>query len=115
MIPLISICIPTYNRASFLKDTLDSFVQEPVFLSTEKVEIIISDNCSEDNTAEIVFPYIQKFPQKIKYFKNKTNLKDKNFELALSRGTGVFLKLHNDKAILKEVLLWKNCLKHKNG
>ncbi len=105
MIPLISICIPTYNRASFLKDTLDSFVQEPVFLSTEKVEIIISDNCSEDNTAEIVFPYIQKFPQKIKYFKNKTNLKDKNFELALSRGTGVFLKLHNDNLAIKKGIL----------
>jgi glycosyltransferase involved in cell wall biosynthesis len=54
----LSICIPTYNRAPYLEKCLSSiFNQIDENLS---VEIIVSDNCSTDNTSEIVCKYADK-------------------------------------------------------
>jgi len=94
--PILSICIPTYNRASLLKKTLDSIVIQKRFLDTEDVEIIISDNCSEDNTGELSLQYVHMFKNKIFYYKNQSNIEDKNFGKVLSYGRGSYLKLNND-------------------
>lgn len=99
--PLLSICIPTYNRAFFLKKSILSIVKENEFLSSYDVEIIISDNASTDKTQEVVASLIEKYGNKIKYFRNNANLYDKNTELALLRGNGQFLKLQNDRILLK--------------
>jgi len=56
MEPLISIIIPTYNRAQLIKETLDS-----ILIQTYKNwECIIIDDGSTDNTFEIIESYIQK-------------------------------------------------------
>jgi abequosyltransferase len=92
----LSICIPTYNRAEYLNITLQSIVSQQVFQTTSDVEIVISDNCSVDNTREIVDTYIKQFGDKIIYHRNKENIVDKNFEMVLSKGNGLYLKLNND-------------------
>jgi acetyltransferase-like isoleucine patch superfamily enzyme len=100
---LLSICIPTYNRGSFLKQTLESIVSQDVFLQTHEVEVIISDNCSDDETESVAQEFATDFPGKIKYIKNTTNVgPDVNFELALSRGSGAFMKLHNDNLLVRQ-------------
>lgn len=93
---MLSICIPTYNNAEALDKTLLSIVSQDEFRNSNKVEVVISDNNSSDGTARIAKKYISQFNEKVKYYKNKTNVEDKNFELALSRGTKEFLKLAND-------------------
>lgn len=98
-IPILSICIPTYNRASYLKDTLNSVVLQKRFQDTNDVEIVVSDNCSDDNTRDVVAQYIASYGSKVKYFRNDKNVKDLNFELALSRGEGDFLRLNNDTLV----------------
>jgi abequosyltransferase len=55
----LSICIPTYNRAEFLAETLDAFLP----LLAVDVEVVISDNASEDDTASVVDAFRQRFPQ----------------------------------------------------
>lgn len=95
---LLSICIPTYNRASFLKAALENIVSDPSFNRT--VEIVISDNASTDNTSQIVMSFCDKY-NNIKYYKNDTNVKDLNFYLSLTRGTGRYLRLFNDTLRLK--------------
>lgn len=55
----LSICIPTYNRARFLGDTLNAFLP----LLDRDVQIVISDNASTDGTAEIVDNFRRRFPQ----------------------------------------------------
>ena len=62
---LLSICIPTYNRAEYLKKTLESIVWQRDFLSKD-VEVVISDNCSTDDTASVVAKFVEKYPNKIK-------------------------------------------------
>lgn len=74
MKPLISICIPTYNRVVFLDEAIRSIVSQfnNDILDTD-VEIIISDNCSTDSTKDIVEKYQANF-KNLKYFKNDTNI-----------------------------------------
>lgn len=73
--PSVSICIPTYNRASLLKIGLDSIVAQFKDLSIRKrVEIIVSDDNSLDNTEQIVKEFMEKY-KNIRYYKNKKNIK----------------------------------------
>lgn len=92
----LSICIPTYNRAEYLDRTINTIVSQTVFSQTREVEIIISDNCSTDNTTEIANKYIFQYGDKIKYYRNETNIAEANVESVLKLGNGIFLKLNND-------------------
>lgn len=73
--PLLSICIPTYNRAHYLKDCLNSIAIQLQDNDTlkELVEVIVSDNCSSDNTHEVVESYKAIIPQ-LHYSVNEKNL-----------------------------------------
>ena len=106
---LLSICIPTYNRADFLDISLKHITEDDEFIKRDDIEIIISDNASPDNTEEVCKYYVRKFPNKIRYHRNDTNIGNSNFPLVLSMARGKFAKLHNDtvyfrKGRLKEML-----------
>ncbi|MDR3048957.1 MAG: glycosyltransferase, partial [Elusimicrobiota bacterium] len=45
-----SICIPTWNKAKYLKTTLDSIICQIDDDIKDKIEICISDDASQDNT-----------------------------------------------------------------
>ena len=51
----LSICIPTYNRAEYLRTALETLAQADFGFAHE---IVISDNASSDNTAEVVESFI---------------------------------------------------------
>jgi glycosyltransferase involved in cell wall biosynthesis len=69
---LLSICIPTYNRAEYLKRCITSIISQDNFNSNE-VEVLISDNASPDNTEQVVKLFQDKFSN-IKYIKNEVNV-----------------------------------------
>lgn len=94
---LLSICIPTYNRAESLEKTLESIVKQ----LDDEIEIVISDNQSTDNTEEVGRRYAETYSN-IKYFRNNTNVRDANFSLSLDRGTGAYLKLMKDNLEMTE-------------
>lgn len=58
---LVSIVIPTFNRAFLIQESIDSAIKQ----SYKKKEIIVLDNNSDDNTYEI----LKKKYSKIKFFK----------------------------------------------
>ena len=93
---LLSICIPTFNRPLFLKRTIESIISQEIFLNENKIEIIISDNSSNNETLNMIQYFRIKHPNKILYFKNEINIGDENISKALSLGNGLFLKLNND-------------------
>src|SRR6266540_1237504 len=76
--PLFSIVIPTYNRAALILGTLQSIWQQ----TYPHYEVIVVDNCSTDNTVEVLEPYIR--TQRIKFIQH-----ERNFERARSRNTGM--------------------------
>ncbi len=97
---LLSICIPTYNRASVLDLCMSSIVTQKGF--DYKTEIIILDNNSTDNTKEIVEKYSSKHFN-ILYFKNDVNIgMEKNILKVLEFGNGKLLKLLNDYSLICE-------------
>lgn len=59
---LVSVIMPTYNCAKFIEETLDSIKAQ----TYENWEVVIVDDCSKDNTKEIVDAYIAADPR-IKY------------------------------------------------
>lgn len=103
---ILSISIPTFNRADFLRDCLDSIVEQ--FSDVEvanQVEIIISDNCSSDNTEDIVKKFQEK-NKNIKYFKNESNIGfDRNLLNVVEKSSGEYcLTLGDDDALFPGVL-----------
>lgn len=99
--PILSICIPTCNRSVYLSNTLAQLTKEDVFRNTEEVEIVISDNCSSDDTEDLCLKYKEIYGKKIVYFRQKENILDKNFAFVLSIANGKFIKLNNDNLFFK--------------
>ena len=105
--PLLSICIPTYNRSKYLKKCLDSIVSQNEFLNGT-VEIVISDNASTDGTKDVVEPYRKKYDN-FYYFRNKENVRDKNFPIVLSKAHGKLRRLCNDTLVFSPGSIEKMC------
>lgn len=97
--PLLSICIPTYNRCEILNKTLKSLFSNPEF-DEDLIEVIVSDNCSTDHTSDVV----RRYP-KVKYFCNEKNVKDANFAIALNYAQGEYIRLFNDTLSFKPTML----------
>lgn len=86
----ISVALCTYNGEKFIKEQLDSILNQTLKVD----EIIICDDKSTDKTIEIIKQYIKKFPEIIKLYQNETTLKStKNFEKAISICSGSILFL----------------------
>jgi abequosyltransferase len=84
----LSICIPTHNRAKYLPELLDSIIEQVD--ANNPVEICISDNASEDDTAELVKAYKNKYPH-IVYFRWPTNMgADRNYLKVVEIASGEY-------------------------
>ena len=64
---LLSICIPTRNRARYLNELLSAFARQinEAGIGPDKVVFYISDNASDDQTPEIISVFKQKVPSTI--------------------------------------------------
>ena len=89
MRPLVSVVVCTYNGERFLKDQLDSLVDQ----SYTPVEIIIVDDCSTDGSFGIASSYGEKYSQ-IRLYQNPKNIGYiKNFEKAITLSKGEYIAL----------------------
>jgi glycosyltransferase involved in cell wall biosynthesis len=108
---MLSICIPTYNRCQILDETLNKLFSNPDF-DKNKIEVIVSDNCSTDRTKEVVLNYPE-----VKYFRNQKNESFYNLTTVLKYATGKYIKLFNDTFWFKKNSLanmLKNIKQHEN-
>lgn len=64
---LVSIIMPSYDTAKYIDKAIDSVLKQ----TYTNWELIIVDDCSPDNTDDIVKPYLS--DERIKYFKNEKN------------------------------------------
>lgn len=93
---MLSICIPTYNRAAFLKEGLEYLL--PQMREKEEVEVVVIDNASTDTTPAVIEEFRQKYPR-LRYDRNISNTgysgsQLKCFEMA--QGTYVALLCDDD-------------------
>jgi abequosyltransferase len=71
-IPLLSICIPTFNRRKYLQECFESIITQDGF-NEQDIEIVISDNASEDDTSSLVYEYMNRYSN-IVYHRNEENI-----------------------------------------
>lgn len=98
--PLVSICIPTYNSARYLRQSLDSVVAQ----TYQPVEVIIADNASTDETVAIASEYAEKYGFRV--VESNTNLgplNNWNRLVALAQGKYVAI-YHSDDIYAAEIV-----------
>jgi len=111
MNPILSICIPTYNRLDILRNTISSIYSDLESVNLEDFEVVISDN-SKDSTQPIVeeFNY-----DNLHYYITECEGFLNSFH-AMSYGKGAYIKLNNNytkfrkgslKKIIKELKQYK--------
>ncbi|MBV5328082.1 MAG: glycosyltransferase family 2 protein, partial [Chlorobium sp.] len=97
--PLLSITIPTWNRAAFLRLNLDQLATQ-LEENSEAIEILISDNYSTDETQAVVIDYQQKgLP--IRSIRNTENIgSDCNIAQCFNEATGRYVMILGDDDLL---------------
>ena len=96
--PLLTIAIPTYNRAQYLKELLsvlaDQLTNEP------QVELIVSDNASSDETPSILNEFVSQGLQ-VRYLRNAENIgPDANFLQCFEQAKGKYLWIFSDDDLI---------------
>ncbi len=94
-LPLVSIVVATYNGARFLEAQMDSLLAQ----TYPNIEIVAVDDCSKDNTFEILERYARLHAH-IRVFRNAANLGyTRNFEKAVSLAVGEYVSFSDQDDI----------------
>jgi len=93
--PLVTIGIPTYNRADgYLKEALECALAQ----TYPNIEIVVADNGSTDNTGAVVQSYGD---PRIRYFRHNPPIKpNDNFNFCLSQASGIYFQLLHDDDLI---------------
>lgn len=92
----LSICIPTYNRADFIVETLDSIVPQ----LTPDVELLIFDGASPDATEQVVRDHIKKHPVVRYHRQAEKAAPDADFDRTVDHARGDYCWLFPDDDLL---------------
>jgi abequosyltransferase len=96
---LLTIAIPTYNRAALLDTCLSALAQE--FRDNPLVEVLISNNASTDQTIAIVEKHRKTSFAQLRYFENATNLgPDRNITQCFREAKGKYVWIFSDDDLL---------------
>ena len=102
-IPAISVIIPLYNAEKFIGECLNSLLAQ----TFQNFEVIVVDDCSTDDSAEIVKNYAEKFGERLIFAATKKNSggpgEPSNIGMGLSHGEYLFF-IDNDDTITPDAL-----------
>lgn len=92
---ILSICVPTYNRYGYLRECLTSILSSAKDYE-EKIQIVILDNASTDDT-EIVVEEFQKIHPWIQYHRNAENIgPERNFYRVAQKASSEYIWIFSD-------------------
>lgn len=92
----LSVCIATFNRARFIRETLDAIVPQ----LTSEVELVVVDGASTDGTADLMEDYLHRSAG-IVYRRESANCGvDRDFDKAVQYARGEYCWLMSDDDIL---------------
>ena len=96
MFPKLTISIPTWNRAEYLRDNILSMIPGIQTLPIGSVEIFVSDNASSDETADFLAKMSQDYDF-IRYVRQAENMgANANFYTVLKEAQGEYVWLMGD-------------------
>ena len=101
--PLVSICIPTYNGDIYIKECLNSAINQ----TYENIEIIISDDNSQDDTIDISSSILEKTKIDYKIINNNSSgsVAD-NWNNTIKNASGQYIKM-----LFQDDYLYPDCIK----
>ena len=103
MSELISICIPVFNGAFFIEQTLKSIINQ----TYKNIEIIISDNASTDNTVDIINTFTVN-DDRIQIIKNiKNNGYCNNIAIAVKEAKGDIICIFHADDVYESTIITK--------
>ncbi|MDQ2868833.1 MAG: glycosyltransferase family 2 protein [Verrucomicrobiota bacterium] len=91
-IPLLSFCVPTRNRAAFVREFLESIAAQ----ITPEVEVVISDDGSTDDTMSVIDSFRARLPQLVAERVDPPLRYDRNLLHVVSLARGKFCWLFGD-------------------
>ncbi|PKQ46715.1 glycosyltransferase family 2 protein [Confluentibacter flavum] len=86
--PLVSICIPTFNGASFIEDALKSALAQ----TYSNIEIVVSDDASKDATLQIIESYKKKTHIPIQVHHHNPSGIGANWNHCIKQANGDYIK-----------------------
>ena len=94
--PLLSICIPTYNRCNYVYESVKSHLNN----SYKWIEVVVTDNCSTDETEKMLSSIAD---NRFRYVKNDQNYGYENLAISLMNGKGKYCLLISDTDHFKKL------------
>lgn len=88
--PLVSVIVPNYNHAAFLKQRLDSIYRQ----TYSNIEVVLLDDCSTDDSTAILQEYAKRYPYNTRLYLNEKN------------GGKVFAQWEKGISLAKGELVW---------
>lgn len=79
---MVTVLCTAYNHEAFIRETLESFVTQKTDFA---FEVLVNDDCSTDNTRDIIREYEEKYPHIIRPFYQPKNL--------FSQGTNIYAQV----------------------
>lgn len=96
---ILSICIPTHNKTSYLDQSLSRINK---IINNNLIEVVISDNSQNQDTLNLYKKKLCNFSY-IKYFRNPDILNmDDNIENAISKANGEYVWILGDDDLIEE-------------
>ena len=99
-VPRLSICITTYNRASWLAVSLEILFCR-VRPCGDAIEIIVCDNASTDSTPDVVKPYLGE--KNFRYYRNQVNVGMLgNLKVTANHSKGQYVWILGDDDLIRQ-------------
>lgn len=96
---ILSIVIPTRNRAKYLKQMLDSICPQLLAYGKDCFQIVIANNASEDDTEQVVEKIKSLYGLSIEYYRHEKNIGLQNLDFVASKAIGKYSLLSGDDDI----------------
>lgn len=87
---ILSVSVAAYNLESMIRQCLDSFIRPEIL---EKVEVLVTDDGSKDQTREIVAEYEKKYPGSFKLIVQKNAGPGSTVNSGLAHATGKYFRM----------------------
>jgi glycosyltransferase involved in cell wall biosynthesis len=112
----LTIAIPTFNGSRWIGAAMDSVLSQLNDDSRRKVEIVVSDNASTDQTLSIIREYANLYPDTIVYFQQAENIGvDRNIDALFHLAKGTYVWILGDDDLIEDYAIEKLLDKFKSN
>lgn len=87
---ILTISVAAYNLGDMIRTNLESFCNSSII---NDIEVIVTDDESKDNTAQIVEEFVEKYPNSVKLIKQKNSGPGSTVNSGIKNATGKYFKM----------------------